>query len=560
MQNEAPHELSAAHQKLMEACQEESQAFRDSALICSVDRRLEFRFSWELRNAITRFISELSRSDGALRELERCASLPKALTDEGSEFTEAHAAARIELARLFPEHIQPSLQPPVAAGRARTPDWIDQRPGYLKTIVRTDQPSTYFEFNRLVESARDLHKYWQQLDGRDEAPTDQRFKKQHRKPIGARIAKRRRDQIDSVLQRFRDAARAAWNEVKRCEAQGCELLLLLRNDSEEPFQIPDSDVLKAISDAANHMVAWVRNSLGEQRRTSTEDAFAQSRQRQASEDRRAPKIVACYDAVIALLCLADSVANSHELLLKDVTPLLHLQDSYRGRSARCRTFQEWKTECGESFVGVAIEYAEAVCHAIAPDRSILYTDERTDEENMTADDDPPKAFTSTEVRERLPSLRLPREALLQELERELISAQRYENAEARDRFRIAEDACDAFGVRIRRYSTWKASERERKMGDCCKHSPTFTSVLWHGEEYEFNPTQAYVVRELFEAHKSGTPTRTKNELLNAIPVEARGSGATELCHIFRGHPAWKAMIVSPKKGVYRLSEIHEKHS
>jgi hypothetical protein len=80
------------------------------------------------------------------------------------------------------------------------------------------------------------------------------------------------------------------------------------------------------------------------------------------------------------------------------------------------------------------------------------------------------------------------------------------------------------------------------------HSPDYCAVRWHGEAYTFTPTQAAVVRQLWEAWADGSPEVRQETLL-----EAADSTAGRLRDLFRGHPAWGNLIVPAAKGMYRLA-------
>jgi len=80
------------------------------------------------------------------------------------------------------------------------------------------------------------------------------------------------------------------------------------------------------------------------------------------------------------------------------------------------------------------------------------------------------------------------------------------------------------------------------------HSSDFRAVHWFGVDYSFAPTQAAVVRALWEAWEDGT-----QELGVATLLESAGSTCDRLPPLFQGHPAWGVMIVRGEgKGTYRL--------
>jgi hypothetical protein len=84
------------------------------------------------------------------------------------------------------------------------------------------------------------------------------------------------------------------------------------------------------------------------------------------------------------------------------------------------------------------------------------------------------------------------------------------------------------------------------------HSADFRSCTVHGEEYDFGPAQAAVVRQLWEAHDSGTPAVGQETLL-----EGAGLDGDRLRDVFRkngqAHPAWGVLVVQGAgKGTFRL--------
>ncbi len=87
---------------------------------------------------------------------------------------------------------------------------------------------------------------------------------------------------------------------------------------------------------------------------------------------------------------------------------------------------------------------------------------------------------------------------------------------------------------------------------CRIHSEDFASVKWDGEEYSFSPMQAECVRILWEAWQSGAPA-----LGQAYILEKVGSDSRRLRDLFKVHPAWGTMIVTPRKGRFQLSAAGE---
>lgn len=84
-------------------------------------------------------------------------------------------------------------------------------------------------------------------------------------------------------------------------------------------------------------------------------------------------------------------------------------------------------------------------------------------------------------------------------------------------------------------------------GNNTRHSPDFASVIWFGEQFTFTMNQAACVKVLWEAWENKTP------ILGAAAIlEAADISQSRLDLVFRGHPAWRTMIVSPSKGRYCL--------
>jgi hypothetical protein len=82
------------------------------------------------------------------------------------------------------------------------------------------------------------------------------------------------------------------------------------------------------------------------------------------------------------------------------------------------------------------------------------------------------------------------------------------------------------------------------------HSLDFRSVHWFGRDYTFTAGQAACLRRLWEAWEQGTP-----EVGQAAVLEDANLVSERFVDLFRGHPAWKKMIVPGRsKGAYRLRE------
>lgn len=81
-----------------------------------------------------------------------------------------------------------------------------------------------------------------------------------------------------------------------------------------------------------------------------------------------------------------------------------------------------------------------------------------------------------------------------------------------------------------------------------RHSADFRSVHWDGVEYSFSPTQATVIRILWEGYEDDVPDIGMARLL-----EDSGSRSDRLRDVFRDNPAWGVLIVvGNTRGTYRL--------
>lgn len=81
-----------------------------------------------------------------------------------------------------------------------------------------------------------------------------------------------------------------------------------------------------------------------------------------------------------------------------------------------------------------------------------------------------------------------------------------------------------------------------------RHSADFVSVNWFGTVYVLSTHQAACVRVMWEAWENRTPILSESTIQEAAGVDS------PLRHVFRKHPAWGVLIVSPSKGRYRLAE------
>ena len=88
-----------------------------------------------------------------------------------------------------------------------------------------------------------------------------------------------------------------------------------------------------------------------------------------------------------------------------------------------------------------------------------------------------------------------------------------------------------------------------KVDTTCNHSPNFRSVTWFGQIYTFNPTQAKIIKLLWDGEKH------QSNIAAAINSFA---GKYRLIDSFRRnkkyHHAWRTMIKHLGQGVYTLAK------
>jgi hypothetical protein len=81
------------------------------------------------------------------------------------------------------------------------------------------------------------------------------------------------------------------------------------------------------------------------------------------------------------------------------------------------------------------------------------------------------------------------------------------------------------------------------------HSPDFRSLYWFGTEYFLTEKQSKVVKALWEARQKGSPDVAQEILLRAC-----NSDGVRLVDLFRRSPAWGNIVVSCRRGAYRLPD------
>jgi hypothetical protein len=97
-----------------------------------------------------------------------------------------------------------------------------------------------------------------------------------------------------------------------------------------------------------------------------------------------------------------------------------------------------------------------------------------------------------------------------------------------------------------------AASSEPERTNTVSHSPDFRSLSWFGTEYFLTEKQAKVVKALWEAREKGSPDVAQEFLLRACD-----SDGVRLVDLFRRSPAWGSLIVSCRRGAYRLPDPPE---
>lgn len=79
-------------------------------------------------------------------------------------------------------------------------------------------------------------------------------------------------------------------------------------------------------------------------------------------------------------------------------------------------------------------------------------------------------------------------------------------------------------------------------------SDDFTCFVWNGREYTFGLMQAKIIKRLWQAREDGTPWVHGKYLLSES-----GSGSDRIKNIFSRNQNWRRLIVSDRKGKYKLN-------
>lgn len=100
----------------------------------------------------------------------------------------------------------------------------------------------------------------------------------------------------------------------------------------------------------------------------------------------------------------------------------------------------------------------------------------------------------------------------------------------------------------------KVGAAERQGSPPASHSADFASFSFRGVTYTFTPLQRSVVAALWRAREDG-----HDFLSNAELIEVCGSAQAQVYDLFRGHPAWRTLIVPGHEcggnlGTFRIAE------
>jgi hypothetical protein len=79
--------------------------------------------------------------------------------------------------------------------------------------------------------------------------------------------------------------------------------------------------------------------------------------------------------------------------------------------------------------------------------------------------------------------------------------------------------------------------------------PTYRIVRVKDRDYRFGETQARVLRLLSDAARKGEPWQSGKYLLRLA-----GSQSFSLSNLFKRHAVWRELVISNKRGFYRLNE------
>jgi hypothetical protein len=79
--------------------------------------------------------------------------------------------------------------------------------------------------------------------------------------------------------------------------------------------------------------------------------------------------------------------------------------------------------------------------------------------------------------------------------------------------------------------------------------PTYRIVRVDERDYRFGETQARVLRLLSDAARKGEPWQSGKHLLRLA-----GSQSFSLSNLFKRHVVWRELVISNKRGFYRLNE------
>ncbi|MCH6256805.1 hypothetical protein MLD52_09625 [Puniceicoccaceae bacterium K14] len=75
----------------------------------------------------------------------------------------------------------------------------------------------------------------------------------------------------------------------------------------------------------------------------------------------------------------------------------------------------------------------------------------------------------------------------------------------------------------------------------------FKTVHWNGEDYYFGNMQSNILCLLRDAANRGEPWQSGKRLLHEV-----GSQSFSLSNVFKHNPIWRELIISDRRGLYRL--------
>lgn len=109
----------------------------------------------------------------------------------------------------------------------------------------------------------------------------------------------------------------------------------------------------------------------------------------------------------------------------------------------------------------------------------------------------------------------------------------------------------------RNLDVWKAylekleEPEESKPEPALKHSPDFRAITAK-IKFELTEDQAKVVKMLWEARNNGIDSLSGDEILVEIDLVDKNF-TKKMKEVFKRSPAWNSLVISPKRGFYKLN-------